>query len=67
MMKDNTNPTFIKTFVIDYIFEIQQNVKFVVMDYDTPQSSDFIGETSTTVSKIMGSKNQTIILDLKNK
>jgi len=52
---------------MDYIFEIQQNVKFVVMDYDTPQSSDFIGEISTTVSKIMGSKNQTIILDLKNK
>lgn len=65
-IQDNLNPNFVKSFIYDYIFEIQQHVKFEVWDYDSPTSSDFIGEAQTTIGKIVGSKNQTLILDLKD-
>jgi len=45
---------------------VQQYLKFDVFDYDSPTKSDFIGSCQTTISKIMGSKNQMCILDLKN-
>ncbi|KRX08060.1 C2 domain [Pseudocohnilembus persalinus] len=67
VVKDNLNPNFQKSIQIDYIFEIQQHMKFQVWDYDSPTSSDFIGEAYGTVSKIMGSKNTMCILDLKDK
>lgn len=61
------NPNFQKTFVIDFIFEQAQPIKFEVVDVDGKNSFDLIGNYETTVGKLMGSKNQTMIGDLKNK
>ena len=66
-IQNNLNPNFSKTFVIDYIFEVQQHIKFTVLDIDGPNSFDFIGDTETTVGKVFGSKNQTCILDIFDK
>ena len=67
MISDNLNPNFSKTFVVDYIFEKQQHIKFEVIDIDGPNEFDFIGDCYTTVGKIMGSKNQMTVLDLHDK
>ncbi|KAL4499199.1 hypothetical protein ABPG72_006785 [Tetrahymena utriculariae] len=66
VIMDNLNPNFTKSCLVDYIFEVQQNVRFQVFDYDGPNSSDFIGEVNSTIAQIVGSKNQTLILDLKD-
>jgi len=66
-IQDNLNPNFSKSIVVDYVFEIKQPIKFEVWDYDSPTSSDFIGAVETTVGAIVGAKNQTVILDLKDK
>ena len=31
VLKNNLNPDFAKTFIIDYIFEVKQNLKFEVI------------------------------------
>eukprot|EP00828_Plagiopyla_frontata_P028001 TRINITY_DN3627_c0_g1_i9.p1 TRINITY_DN3627_c0_g1~~TRINITY_DN3627_c0_g1_i9.p1 ORF type:complete len:494 (-),score=38.94 TRINITY_DN3627_c0_g1_i9:542-2023(-) len=59
---------FVKTFIYDYIFELQQPIKFQAIDVDNAQvtSFDFIGETETNIGTLVGSKNQTLVLDLKD-
>lgn len=52
MIKNNLNPDFTKTFVIDYYFEKEQWVKFEVYDVDG-DDLEHIGNTETTVSRIM--------------
>ena len=67
IIKDNLNPNFFKTFTVDFIFEVQQHIRFDVIDVDGPTSFDFIGEAETNVGKIVGSRNQVCILDLVDK
>ncbi|EGR31748.1 hypothetical protein IMG5_102480 [Ichthyophthirius multifiliis] len=50
-----------------YKIIITEPIKFEVFDYDSPTSSDFIGDCHTTIGKIVGSKNCTLVLDLKDK
>lgn len=52
---------------MEFIFEQKQFLRFVVKDEDTGDSDDFIGSVETTVSSVMGARNQTLILDLKSK
>ena len=66
-ISDNLNPNFSKTLIIDYIFEIQQYLKFEVIDIDSNNSFDYIGEAFTTVAKIVGSRNQIAVLDIQDK
>lgn len=66
-IQNNLNPNFVKSLPYEYIFEIQQHVKFEVWDYDSPTKSDFIGECQTTIGVVAGSKNQTQIIELKDK
>jgi len=68
-IKDNLNPNFTKTFIVDFVFEVQQPLKFEVIDIDSSTSYDELGVVETTVGAIMGAKKQTLILDLilKNK
>jgi len=66
MIKDNLNPNFSKSFCLDFIFEIQQHIKFEVIDIDGPKTFDYIGSVETTLGKIMGAKKQTLIADLKD-
>lgn len=51
---DNLNPNFTKAFVMDYIFEIKQELRFEVYDYDSKHKSDDLGSVTTSLSEIMG-------------
>ena len=52
------NPQFSKTFIIDYLFEEVQKIKFMMYDIDniTPQldDDDFLGQTECTVGEVGG-------------
>ena len=65
--KNNINPDFAKTFVLDYLFESQQHIHFEVFDDDGDGSQDdFIGRVETTVGELMGARSQTAILELRD-
>ncbi|CAK94291.1 unnamed protein product (macronuclear) [Paramecium tetraurelia] len=65
IINDNLNPNFTKTFIIDYFFECQQPLKFIVNDDDGDGKFDFIGSAETTLGCIAGSRDQMLIVDLK--
>lgn len=65
---DTCDPDFKTTLRLPYCFERTQKLKFEVWDYDSPTKYKFIGEATTSIGVIMGSKGQTInekILDKK--
>jgi hypothetical protein len=61
---DNLNPNFATSFIFDYIFEIQQAMRFEVVDIDGPGQFDYIGHAETKLGTIVGAKNSTLILPL---
>lgn len=66
-VKDNLNPNFSKSFIIDYIFESRQDIRFDFYDDDgNGDNDDFIGYVETTVGSLMGARSQTSIIDLRN-
>lgn len=65
-VSNNLNPTFSRSFTIDYIFESKQDIMFEVLD-DDGGNDDHIGTVATTVGALMGSKNQTSILEIHSK
>jgi len=64
IIKDNLNPTFLKSLIIDYYFEIIQKLRFIVFDInDDPDSfanNDFIGYAEKTIGDLLGSSNNNI-------
>jgi len=58
-VKNNLNPDFSTSFTIEYYFEKNQDLKFLMIDGDGHGDYDTIGEVVTTLGKIMGSKAQT--------
>ena len=62
--KNDLNPIFKKTFIVDYIFEEKQALKFEVWDHDTSGSDDLIGSVESSLGTIVGARNQVCILDL---
>ncbi|KAG0048325.1 hypothetical protein BGZ83_006698 [Gryganskiella cystojenkinii] len=61
LIKDSLNPSFVKGLQIDYRFESVQRLKFVVYDIDCKHSTkwsdqDFLGEVTTDLGSIIGSK-----------
>ena len=70
---NNLNPNFNKSFIVDYIFEAKQELKFEVFDEDdksNAKNDDFIGSVETTLGALAGARDQTCILNLastKNK
>ena len=62
---NNLNPNFVKSFTLDYIFEVKQELFFEVFDYDDGKNDDFIGSVRTTLGAIAGAKNQTCFLNLE--
>lgn len=48
---------------MDYIFEVQQPIKFEVRDSDG-SSSELLGTCETSIGGIVGSKNSMYISDL---
>lgn len=67
MIKDNLNPNFAKSFIMDYVFEKRQDIRLEVVDIDGPGKFDYIGHVETTIGAIVGARNQTVILDLHDK
>lgn len=64
-MKDNLNPDFEKSFLINYYFEKHQPLRFEIMDGDNADGKlQLIGAAETTLGSIIGAKNQTFISDL---
>ena len=56
-MKDNLNPDFEKSFLVNYYFEKHQYIKFEVNDgMNTGGRFEMIGFAETTVGTIVGSK-----------
>jgi len=69
-IKDNLNPKFTTTFRMDYIFEVEQRLKFVVVDDDEDNGTndDFIGQCVTTLGKIVSQGNEKgLVADLISK
>ena len=66
-VKDNLNPNFAKSIMVEFIFEVKQNIRFEVWDYDSPTSAEFLGAADSQVGAIVGAKNNSLILDLHNK
>lgn len=65
MIKDNLNPDFEKSFIVNYYFEKHQYIKFEVVDGNNVGGTlDLIGTCETTVGTIVGSKQQTFMGDL---
>jgi len=64
---NNLNPNFRTTFILDFIFEVQQILKFEVVDFDDSNSSEIIGMVETTLGAIVGGRNNTANLDLTPK
>lgn len=52
------NPSFSKTFVIDYYFEMVQKLRFELYDIDSDngslQDADFLGELECTLGQVPG-------------
>ena len=66
--QNNLNPNFSKSFIIDYIFESRQDIRFDIYDDDgNSDKDDFIGYVETTVGNLMGARSQTSIMDVKRK
>jgi Ca2+-dependent lipid-binding protein len=51
-IKDNLNPNFTQSFVVDFVFEQKQDCRFELYD-DDGSSADFLGSCETTIGKIM--------------
>jgi len=50
--------------VVDYIFEINQEVILEVYDFDSKSHSNYIGQATATIAQIVGAKNSTLVLNL---
>lgn len=61
------NPNFKQGFKANYFFEEKQECHFEILDYDSSGSHDHLGECFTTLSAIVGARNNTFISDLTNK
>jgi len=68
-IKDTLNPKFVTKIPIDYRFETNQHLKFVVYDVDKDYKDlthqDLIGEARCLLSKIVTSTQQTLVMNLQ--
>jgi len=65
MIKDNLNPDFEQSFIIQYFFEKHQYIKFEVQDGNNVSgNTSLIGIVETTVGAIVGAKQQTFVADV---
>jgi len=65
-IQDNLNPNFTKTFLLDYVFEVKQKMKFEVLNVG-PGKSELCGYVETSLGEIVGSKNMTGIFNIQDK
>jgi Ca2+-dependent lipid-binding protein len=58
-VREQLNPDFHKSFKMDYYFETNQPLKFVVLDYDGDEkakSDDFLGSTIVNLGTVIGTR-----------
>jgi len=65
IIMNNLNPEFAKPIEMDYFFEEEQQLKFVVHDIDdfsgkNSSKNDFLGEYTTTLANIVNARNKRI-------
>lgn len=65
VIMNNLNPEFAKPIEIDYFFEEEQQLRFVVYDVDdftgkNKNKNDFLGEYTTTLGNIVNARNKRI-------
>jgi len=65
VIMNNLNPEFAKPIEIDYFFEEEQQLRFVVYDVDdftgkNSSKNDFLGEYTTTLGNIVNARNKRI-------
>jgi len=65
VIMNNLNPEFAKPIEIDYFFEEEQQLRFVVYDIDdftgkNSAKNDFLGEYTTTLANIVNARNKRI-------
>lgn len=65
-IRDNLNPAFQKTILVDYYFEMQQTLHFEVRDQDE-SSADNLGAASCNMAQIVMTGQDGLTLPLTNK
>jgi len=65
--KDNLNPDFSTTIIMDYVFQEKQPIQFDIFDKDWRSRKETIGSVSTTLGHLMGARRQTAIYEIKKK
>ena len=58
------NPSFAKSFMVEYFASISQNLKFVILDTSDFNKSKVIGEVFTTLDDVFRSKDHTTSFDI---
>ncbi|KAI3660878.1 hypothetical protein MP638_006635 [Amoeboaphelidium occidentale] len=70
-IRDNLNPVFSTPILVDYHFEQEQLLRFILVDIDnaseTLSDHDYIGAASTSLADILVAPGQKITLPIKNK
>lgn len=67
MISNSLDPDFLNPFNISYYFEKNQLLKFEVLDYESEDKQELVGEYETSLGKLMGSKDQKLEQYLKLK
>jgi hypothetical protein len=65
-VRDNLNPNFTKSFLVDYMFEMKQDCRFEVHD-DDGASSENLGSSETTIGKLMVTTTNHLSRELKSR
>lgn len=65
-ISNSVNPNWKEKILVQYFFEMKQPILIEVMDEDSSKNADFIGKAETTLGNIMGSHQQTLILEIKD-
>ena len=63
MMEDNLNPTFTTLFVVNYKFEENQPLRFVVYDIDNDGAlfeQDLVGEVQISLAQIVAAPTHSV-------
>lgn len=60
---DNKNPQFLKTFIIEYIFELLQPVRVQLHQWNdkSQKKEKLLGNIDFNVSKLMGTKKPNLV------
>ena len=59
VIENNLNPDFKTTVQVMYLFEVNQQIRFEVVDSDGGKSAELIGNADTSVGTMVGSKDFT--------